>query len=140
MDLLAQFRADGGSSLGSTVTRVRIDLSLEWIGDLSFVDQLAMGVLVDQIQDVEGQVPRPGVEPHADWMYWRRVGVSPDFTAIPLGTGTASTYLISREIDVQSQRKMEELGQTLWLVLDPTFAGTTSLLAEANTSVLLKLP
>lgn len=140
-DLLAQFRNDGGSTLGSTVTRVRIDLSLDWAADFSNVDQLAMGVLVDQLQANQTEVPRPGIEEHADWMYWRRIGVSPLYSAIPLNAAAPTTAILtSWEIDVHSQRKMEELGQTLWFVLDPTFAGATTLFATFNSSVLLKLP
>lgn len=145
VDLLSFFRSEGGSSLGATVTRVRLDLTLEWIGgDTGFQggDQLALGVLVDQLQLAQAEVPRPGVELHADWMYWRRFGPPMVPSALPVATaaGLATSFLGTMEIDVQSQRKVEELGQTLWLVADPTYTGTTQVRLNANSSVLLRLP
>lgn len=136
-DLLAQFRTDGGSSLGCTVTRVLLDLQLVWTNDITTTDQMAVGLLVDQIQANQLEVPRPGVEPHADWMYWRRTGVAPVDLAI---TPSSTAAQVGLSIDVKSQRKMEELGQTLWLVIDPTFGGTTTLSVTVNSSVLLRLP
>lgn len=137
VDLLAQFRTDGGSTLGCTVTRVLLDFQLLWTNDITTTDAMAVGVIVDQLQAAQTEVPRPGVEPHADWMYWRRTGVSPvDLAITPSSTAVQSALAI----DVKSQRKMEELGQTLWLVIDPTFGGTTTLTAQVNSSVLLRLP
>lgn len=141
VDLLANFRTDGGSSLGATVTRVRIDLDLVWTIDAATAipfNQLAVGVIVDQLQADQTEVPRPGVEEHADWMLWRRAGAVPDFSAL---TGTAgATINTHHSFDVRSQRKVEELGQTLWMVLDPTYTGSNIVTANANASVLLKLP
>lgn len=143
-DLLSFFRSEGGSSLGATVTRVRVDLSLEWIAGESFNggDAVAVGILVDQLQLNQLEVPRPGVELHADWMYWRRISPAETVTALPVAatSGVVSTFLGSLVIDVQSQRKIEELGQTLWMVVDPTFTGATALRVVANSSVLLRLP
>lgn len=140
-DLLAQFRTDGGSSLGATVTRVRIDYTLVWTLDAATAipfNQLAVGVIVDQLQLDQTEVPRPGDEEHADWMYWRRHTAVPEFSAL---TGTAGvTVTGSWSVDVRSQRKVEELGQTLWFVMDPTYTASNVLSYRANASVLLKLP
>lgn len=137
VDLLAQFRADGGSTLGSTVTRVLLDFQVLWSNDITTTDRVGVGVIVDQLQTDETEVPRPGVEPHADWMYWRMTGVSPQDLAItPSSTAVQSAWAV----DVKSQRRMEELGQTLWLVMDPTFGGATTLSVQCNASVLLRLP
>lgn len=145
-DLLAQFRTDGGSSLGATVTRVRLDLTMVWTNTSPAVfdlpDQLVHGVLVDQIQASQAEVPRPGVELHADWMYWRRVGPAEPRTLLPLAAtgGITTSFMSQMTIDVQSQRKCEELGQTLWWVIDPAFGGTTAVSVNGSASVLLKLP
>lgn len=146
VDLLATFRADGGTSLGTTVTRVRLDLTLVWLAGAASVfdlpDQLVQGVIVDQIQASQGEVPRPGVELHADWMYWRRHGPTDAQSLLPLAatSGITSQFMSHMTIDVQSQRKMEELGQTLYWVLDPSYGGATTVTVNASASVLLKLP
>lgn len=146
VDLLAQFRADGGSTLGCTVTRIRMDLSYQISNpgavNLTSQDMLAVGIIVDQLQANQAEVPRPGVEEHADWMYWRRRAYTTnDFSAVPYGTGTAPVYLMTEQIDVKSQRKLEELGETLWCVLDPSYStGAPIVGVNVNCSVLLRLP
>lgn len=139
-DLLAQFRTDGGSTLGCTVTRVRVDLRLEWLG-LSRSSALTLGVIVDQLQSSVLEPPAPGEEPHADWMYWRRVPQIPEFSAA-LQTGDPALTVLhtSLVLDVRSQRKMEELGQTVYICFDPTLAGAGTLGVSWGSSVLLKLP
>lgn len=146
VDLLAQFRADGGNSMGCTVTRVRLDIGFQINNpgavNLTSQDQLAAGVIVDQIQANQAEVPRPGAEEHADWMYWRRspYTTNPE-SAVPYGTGTAPVYHMVWTVDIKSQRKIEELGQTLWLVLDPSYStGVPIVGVNANSSVLLRLP
>lgn len=140
-DLLAQFRTDGGSSLGATVTRVRIDFTLVWTlaaaTDIPF-NSLAVGAIVDQLQLDQTEVPRPGDEEHADWMFWKRFSAVPEYSAL---TGTAGVTVTAHHAwDIRSQRKVEELGQTLWFVVDPTYTGSNVLSCRANASVLLKLP
>ena len=49
-------------------------------------------------------------------------------------TGTFNSW----EIDVRSQRRMDEVGQTLWLTMDAAVTSTWS--ATVVLSVLLKLP
>lgn len=144
LDLLADFRADGGSSLGSTITRTHITLQLFWddVPPLGVQNQLFVGLLVDQLQLDPSEVPRPAVELHADWMYWKAHPVLPEYSALSavVGGGTNAALLSTVTIDVKSQRKCEELGQTLWLVLDPTYTGPASVTVQYSSSVLLRLP
>lgn len=145
VDLLAQFRLDGGSTLGCTVTRIRLDLNYQYNNpgavNPTTQDILAVGIIVDQLQASQAEVPRPGVEEHADWMYWRRKSLVGSLDAVPFGTGTAPVYHYAEQIDVKSQRKLEELGETLWFVLDPSFStGTPVAGVNVNASVLLRLP
>lgn len=140
-DLLATFRAANGGAvpLGSTVTRVRIDMATEYVNINGLVGCLTTGLIVDQALSAANpstEVPEPDSEPHADWMYWR------SFFRLPAGdgdlVGTASAVNVTYEIDVRSQRKMEELGESLfWVVKNSTAA---SHLVQVSASVLLKLP
>lgn len=146
VDLLETFRADGGSTIGATVTRTRLSLALNWnqLRAGETVTRLVMGVLVDQRDQPEAQVPRPAVELHADWMHWAPYpAVSSGSLAWPtLGEDVTNTAT-SLTIDIKSQRKCEELGDTLWAVFDPTFPGgtpVTELNISWSASVLLKLP
>lgn len=140
-DLLAAFRTDGGSTLGATVTRVHISLQLNW-GEVTQDNRMVHGLLVDQLQQAETQVPRPVAEPHADWMYWESAPMLPEFAAATyVPPADPDTRLVaSHRIDAKSQRKCEELGQTLWYVLDPSFGASGEVIVQAAASVLLKLP
>lgn len=145
VDLLETFRADGGTTIGATVTRTRLSLSLNWGGLVAdqTINRLVMGVLVDQRDQPESQVPRPAVELHADWMHWAPYPAVPEYSALTypgVETPDPVGLLTSLMIDVKSQRKCEELGDTLWAVFDPTFAGVTELNITWSASVLLKLP
>lgn len=144
IDLLAQFRADGGTTLGATITRVHIGLSLGWTAWVpNSADRLYNGVLVDQLDQPEAQVPRPAVEPHADWMWWSAAPVVPTQSALTAASpvpATAVSVFAYDVLDVKSQRKCEELGQTVWYVADPTFNGGTVLDMTITYSVLLRLP
>lgn len=140
-DLLSQFRAEygGATPLGATVTRARIDLGTQAIQTAGFVGCLTAGLIVDQALNAAhplSEVPDPAVEIHADWMFWRTYFPLPAGDGDNLGiTGlTTSAY----EIDVRSQRKMEELGESLFFVVRNSTA--SSHLVQVGASVLLKLP
>jgi len=142
-DLLADYRAQGGNTLGATVTRVRLDFDVfmpEGAGATEGFGVYA-GVIVDQRQADELEVPRPTIpnEPHADWMYWRQHYLTHSHSVIVTGGQPLASY----EVDIRAQRKMEELQETLWFVAaqSPALAlleGETNITASA--SVLLKLP
>ena len=73
-----------------------------------------VGVRVDDI----GAATTPPAEsplttPHADWLYWRRL---PDVRETVAVAATSST---SYQIDIKSRRRLHEIGDTFWLVLDP---------------------
>lgn len=144
IDLLADFRADGGSSLGATITRTHLTFQIFWnnYAPVGTANQLFVGLIVDQLQADQSEVPRPAVELHADWMYWKAHPAVPEYSALTSAVGGATTTsLVSTVvIDSKSQRKCEELGQTLWLVLDPTYTGTATATISWSSSVLLKLP
>lgn len=146
-DLLQVFRAEAGllkGPVGLTVMRVRLhinfDISTGAVGDsIRQFGGVYYGIRVFDTQelselDVTEVVARgPVSDPHADWMTWGRV---PAKTSI--GTNTVGW----EEVDVRSMRKIDELGQTLGIVLQATSSSASSVVSivTASTSVLLALP
>lgn len=150
-DLLAPFRASTGGyqPAGSTVERVRINVSQTlFLSAANVLDNLdlastQMGLIVDQIQGDFAQVPRPLVEPHADWMAWNRMPVTPTFGStltVATDLATATRVTSAHEFDVKSTRRMDELGETLYLVFQLNRADPTDSSVSGTASVLLKLP
>jgi len=132
-DLLTGFRSQNGGAmpLGTTVTRVRIDLAVFPVVGVSGI--LYGGLIVETAPLATGSFPDPFLQPHEDWMWWRGMPAVPPATSADQGDTIAAAY----EIDVRSQRKMEELGQTLALVFR---AENQDIPFSFTTSVLLKLP
>jgi len=138
-DLLEDFRTqnDGSQPLGCTVTRIRMQLTLQTT--LSLAGGVVAGIKVDQRNsDILAAESNPATFPHEDWMYWSW------HPAVPAGAvdNPGDSVVASFDVDVRSQRKMEELGDSLFL-----WFGLASLVPPADdaiynfrTSVLLKLP
>lgn len=150
-DLLQDYRTFAGLIRGPVgVTVVRIRMSIEWHadtgGDSVSIRQNGFyyGVRVAEYADVATQeateVPNrgPQLDPYADWMAWgcipAKFTYQPTAPATPIVSGW-------EDVDVRSMRKMDELGQTLQLVLQSTLptAGPGPVV-RASTSVLLALP
>lgn len=143
VDLLADFRADGGTTIGATITRVHLSLSMAWNNTTTPQpsNRLILGTIVDQRDQPESQVPRPGVELHADWQHWSVIPMAPEGSGFVSSNPAAVVGVqTSHSVDIKSQRKCEELGDTLWMIADPTYAGSTALNLIWSSSVLLKLP
>lgn len=126
---LASFETDYGADiLGSTVARIRLTGRVTRTAGVGF-GELVMGVKTsDRVSDpvvADG----PSENTHADWMWWK--------TYFPNLDGSESEIYI--EDDVRAMRKLEELGQTLRVILqsprtDQAFTGQLAL------STLLLLP
>lgn len=90
------------------------------------------------------QPPEPLAQPHEDWMWWECTPFSP----LPSGSGQATTSIGrgSGPLMVKSRRKLDELGDDIFLVaqVDPTVIppGVTSMeiTVTFKTSTLLLLP
>jgi len=141
IDLLDGFRVSNGGAqpIGSTITRVRIDLTMQVPGAFVPNDALVCGLIIDQATGILTEVPQPVTDRHADWMWWRRLSlVNPHSTSDQDATGPLAT---SYEIDVRAQRKMEELGETLWFSAQAAGGSAVDrILLTTAFSVLLKLP
>ena len=57
----------------------------------------------------------PLTTPYADWLYWRRL---PDVRET-LSPAPVTAVVQSWQIDIKSRRRLHEIGDTFWLVLDP---------------------
>ena len=133
VDLLTNFRTAGeygAQPLGVTITRVRGRIILTETTGVLTNDFFGLGLIVEDRNSTAAEVPKPFADEHADWLAWMpfsRVGQDGI-------TGTFNSW----EIDVRSQRRMDEVGQTLWLTMDAAVTSTWS--ATVVLSVLLKLP
>jgi len=142
VDLLASYRALGGDTLGCSIARVRIDIQYEFGAVSDEGDFTTFGVIVDQLQADLTEVPRPGEgsEPHADWMYWRTHMATGSGVLLTDGTPGGQVQT-SFEVDIRAQRKMEELQETLYLVVQPSASQVLAGVDFAyGSSVLLRLP
>ena len=132
-DLLTDFRAEQGGAQppGMTVTRVRGTMSFQTAEPLAVSSALGWGLIVDRKNALETEIERPSAAPHADWMMW-------EFEVPNINRISAGANIYGFRVDVRSQRRLDEVGDTLWLVWEGQALG--SLEVSWNLSVLLKLP
>ena len=133
-DLLTDFRTAGqygAQPLGTTITRIRGAIVL--IPSAPTPTGIVAGLIVEDRAAPAGQVPLPIQERHVDWLAWQPIpSVGRDGV-----TGLSTSY----EIDVRSQRKMDEVGQTLWFTWEEAVTSVTvTWSVTLFLSVLLKLP
>ena len=101
-----------------TITRVRGRIILTETTGVLTNDFFGLGLIVEDRNSTAAEVPKPFADEHADWLAWMplsRVGLDGI-------TGTFNSW----EIDVRSQRRMDEVGQTLWLTMDAAVTSTWS--------------
>jgi len=136
LDLLADFATGYGANIvGATVGRVRMNLVWETTSTPNSRDALTFGVRVGGRQvDTIDQDPGDAIGRHLDWMYWRQF--------FPVGESSSAGVLgtAALEVDIKAQRRMEELGQTLWFVISGTTDASIAGTAGVAASTLLLLP
>lgn len=135
LNILDQFETEYGAQLlGATVMRIRgkIMFITPEVTNVNFA--MAAGIIVDSDENIaDGVDDGPWHAPHKDWMAYEPVifsGQDPTF----------QNYVW--DIDVKSNRKIEELGQGLALVFDNRSTGETGSIVDMAgvVSVGLKLP
>lgn len=118
-DLLANFREDYGADLfGFTVTRIRGLLRFAYDQttvverhDASFGIRVANDNLPDVVNDeAERLLIAPTGDPHADWMWLYNDSHYTNVAA----TGSYAQYEVP--IDIKAQRRLDELGQSLFFL------------------------
>lgn len=122
VDLLAPFRSQPGAThLGATIMRVRgYILPLE--AGTSTAAAGVAGLRIDTWNtDVTEPANQPVLQPNYDWMAWLPWNILTN-SVHPVVTWNAEASPWT--VDVKSNRKLEELNQTLWLFLDQNGGGT----------------
>jgi len=144
LDLLAAYRTAGGLMQGLTVTRTLLSVRSACDGPVGGLDAVRIGLLVTGTKAELGASPTaysPLQDPYEDWMWNAAYStVAAPNSVINLTAGTSPVTATSVFWDVKSKRRLDELGETLWLNVDKI--GTTIATTEFSISarVLLMLP
>lgn len=141
VDLLEQFQQDYGAQLiGSTVVRIR-GYVMPFSGEnFSGTATGINGIMVDSDNtDItpDATQNQPHNRPHEDWLAWMPWAFTHGDVSSPMQSlATANSAASPWAVDVRSSRKIEELGQGLYMFwqLAPTIGLTW------NLSIGLKLP
>lgn len=127
-DLLAPFRSQPGAThLGATIMRIRgYIIPSDAFGTVAGAG--IAGIRVDTWnEDPAEPSNQPVLQPNADWMAYlpwnlSAVATTDRFTGSATWNDQASLWTV----DVKSNRKLEELNQTLWLFGDQNGGGDRS--------------
>ena len=137
VDLLANFKADGGVQQGCTITRTHINMCTT--NATASGDAFSWGLLVAQNTDLGASLvgaPVPDADPYEDWSWWR-------FETACANTGGASAYWPYGNVvnwDVKSQRKLDQIQQVYALIIKRQTVAAATLNLTVTVSTLLKLP
>jgi hypothetical protein len=141
VDLMTTFRTVNGGSMpvGSTYTRQHIQMQFRHsTTSESTLSGHVVGIVCDRVGEAAATLPSPVSDPFVDWIIRKTVYPS----------NSNSEYVISDhrfygwELDLKSQRKCEELSETIYLIAEEIGpqAGAASGELTFSTAVLLKLP
>lgn len=132
-NLLTTYIAAGGSTQGCTVQRTIVS-AIWWTDTVSSADN-AMTFGLIKGTSVAADVPDPVAEPYADWAFLHTSFQGEGHGIVANDTG------MTVFIDTSSSRKVDEVGETWWLVFRgsaPTAAAETfSVRARVRTLLLL---
>jgi len=133
-DLLGILKVQlGAGVLGATVGRVRLTMGVARTSGSTVTANFFAGVKVGD-GAVEAVDQDPATLTGLDWMFWRKCFLAEDNA----GGALASLHAMAWEFDIKAMRKMQEVGQTLWLVLGGADADVYTV--QYGASVLLLLP
>jgi hypothetical protein len=132
-DLLANLEVAGSSVLGATVMRIHISCGFnEATADTG--QGGALGIIVDSAPTVTNL--DPAVAFGDDWMYLRIFGPSSNGRGNTTIQGT--NWAWGEDVDIRSKRKIEELGEKLFLCYTNLGSGNQSV--SFFTRALIALP
>ena len=135
VDLLSNFKADGGTQQAVTVGRTHLRIipsSASWALGNSFHVGLIRGQMSDVGVNVAG-APTPAAQPYEDWLLWDLL-VWDNVPAVNEYGGAQLHY------DLKSMRRLEELQMNYNLVIDVPAANTFPAVFQVTGRVLLLLP
>lgn len=153
-DLLQTFRTQAGLTRGPVgLTVMRIRMGLYFYANSAEAPGLATGTPlffgirkrsfdIATLEEATEQPPwGPQLSPHDDWMAW---GMLPPKQWFRDDTGSINGAAGWSDVDVRSMRKLDELDETLQLVVQGTAGSNTigqpAYLLGVSTSVLVALP
>jgi hypothetical protein len=139
IDLLSNFKGDGGAQQAVTVTRIHLLHTIQ--GSVVDGDNYALGIIRGQASDIGSNIagaPTPDLQPYEDWMYWEwrfasRVGAS-------LGVYSDQGMTNTLRHDLRGQRRLEELQMNCNLVIKQLAAVTFPVVHQLTGRILLTLP
>jgi len=132
-DLLATYRAAGGSTQGVTVVRTVVDLACS-VDQASALGDIVTWGLVKGTQTV-ADAPDPFSEPFADWAY-----IHTSFPGEANSDLTAGSPRVPSTFDVHSMRKIDEVGDTWLLCYLASMTTPTTFTTKFRVRTLLLLP
>lgn len=137
VDLLADFRnTAGASTIGATVMRVRGLISPTGQGTVPNAAS-THGFLIDSVnEDPLERDNMPVNRPEEDWLGWLPWNAS--LGTVPSEPATWNAQGSPWAVDIKAARKLEEVGQTLWMFMDAPTEG--QYFVYYNLSIGLKLP
>ena len=129
-DILADFRTQAGLSInlpGFTLGPFKIRIGIRFditaaTPNLTQADGYLVGLVVDQVDATATLAPLPASVPNADWAWYQWYPLAPTDDVIVEAANAATNVQVVKtiEIDCKSMRKIEEVGQTMWLVVEGT--------------------
>jgi hypothetical protein len=135
LDLLSNFKADGGNQQAVTVTRTHLRI-IPTAGMTALGNNFHVGLIRGQMSDVGTNIagaPTPAASPYEDWLLWDHLFVDAS-TSLDQYSGTQLHY------DLRSQRRLEELQMNYNLVIDVPASAAFPAIFQVTGRVLLKLP
>jgi hypothetical protein len=128
-DLLFALHVAGASTLGATVMRTHVSLFVDdWTTDTDRVD---FGLIIGRRSDPVAGLPL-ATEDELDWMLLRRL--KPQFS------GAVPDIGYTTDVDLRAKRKVQELDQTLLLVVGGASGIAAAMTFEIFSRTLLALP
>jgi len=137
VDLLLNFKTDGGTTQGITVARTHLRLAVTTA--VAATDIFYLGLIRGQNSDVGVDVvgaPDPQSDPYEDWMWWEERVAS-------TMTGAGASFFgpsNNQGYDVKSKRKVEQLQMNYNLVLKRAVTAADDLIIAYSGRILLMLP
>jgi hypothetical protein len=133
-DLLAGYVTAGGSTQGVTVVRTLIWYSFVINEAHTFQDLLTMGLIKGT--RTAADVADPDLEPFADWGFHHT-----HYSGLVTGLVTADAPE-GGFLDIKSQRRIDEVGETWWLIYKGSAPATATVTYDfrARVRCLLLLP
>jgi hypothetical protein len=135
IDLLADFKADGGVQQAVTVARTHLILTVHNSTTNDPGDQFAWGLIRGQNSDVGASIPgapRPSLDSYEDWLLWETLTAD---TAGKYYPGNGNTW----RYDLKAMRRLEELQMSYNAVFESISAAATFDI-QITGRILLMLP